>query len=160
MVRIRLTRLGRHKRPFYRIHAVDQRKQRDGQFIENLGWYNPIEQDETKQVSIKADRVKHWIDLGAQSKIGKRIKVFAKHGLIDAEAWKAERQRRIAKKVKAQAAAKIIADEAAAKAAAEKAAAEAEKAAKDKAAAEEKAAAEAAKAAEAPAAGGAEGAEG
>ncbi len=159
MVRIRLTRLGRHKRPFYRIHAVDQRKQRDGQFIENLGWYNPIEQDETKQVSIKADRVKHWIDLGAQPS-DTCNDLFAKHGLIDAEAWKAERQRRIAKKVKAQAAAKIIADEAAAKAAAEKAAAEAEKAAKDKAAAEEKAAAEAAKAAEAPAAGGAEGAEG
>ncbi len=147
MVRIRLTRLGRHKRPFYRIHAVDQRKQRDGQFIENLGWYNPIETDEAKQVSIKADRVKHWLEMGAQPS-DTCNDLFAKQGIIDADAWKAQRQQRIAKKVKAQ--------EAAAKAAAEaeaKAAAEAEKEAK------EKAAAEAAKAAEAEAAKAAEGAE-
>lgn len=108
MVRIRLSRIGRHKRPFYRIHAIDQRDARDGKFIENLGWYNPIEQDETKRVSIKGERVKHWLSVGAQPS-DTCNDLFAKHGLIDAEAWKAERQRRIAKKVKAQEAAKAAA---------------------------------------------------
>lgn len=104
MVRIRLTRLGRHKRPFYRIHAVDQRTARDGKFIENLGWYNPIETDPAKQVSIKGDRVKHWLSKGAQAS-DTCNDLFAKHGLIDAAAWKAERQKRIEKKLKAQQAA-------------------------------------------------------
>lgn len=113
MVRIRLSRIGRHKRPFYRIHAIDQRDARDGKFIENLGWYNPIEQDETKRVSIKADRVKHWLSVGAQPS-DTCNDLFAKHGLIDAAAWKAERQKRIAKKVKKAEAAKAAADAAAA----------------------------------------------
>ncbi|MGP1309264.1 MAG: 30S ribosomal protein S16 [Phycisphaerales bacterium] len=143
MVRIRLTRLGRHKRPFYRIHAVDQRDQRDGKFIENLGWYNPIETDESKRLSVKDDRVKHWLSVGAQASDTCKD-IFAKRGLIDADAWKAERASRIERKVKAQkAAAEAAAAEA--KAAEEKAAAE--QAAKDKAAAE-KAAEEAKKAAE------------
>lgn len=104
MVRIRLSRIGRHKRPFYRIHAIDQRDARDGRFIENLGWYNPIEQDEAKQVSINVDRVKHWLSVGAQAS-DTCNDLFAKNGIIDADAWKAQRQKRIAKKVKAQQAA-------------------------------------------------------
>ena len=109
MVRIRLSRIGRHKRPFYRIHAIDQRDARDGKFIENLGWYNPIEPDESKQVSIKEERVKHWLSVGAQPS-DTCNDLFAKHGLIDAAAWKAERQRRIAKKVKKAEAAKAAAE--------------------------------------------------
>ncbi|MBX3353057.1 MAG: 30S ribosomal protein S16 [Phycisphaeraceae bacterium] len=98
MVRIRLSRLGRHKRPFYRIHAVDQRKQRDGAFIENLGWYNPIEQDPEKRLSVKGDRVQYWLSMGATAS-DTCNDLFAKLNLIDADAWKAERQKRIKRKV-------------------------------------------------------------
>ena len=58
-------RMGRKKIPFYRIVAVDSRKKRDGAYIEKLGYYNPLTQPAT--VTIKADRVKHWLDEGAQA---------------------------------------------------------------------------------------------
>ncbi|HDK36268.1 MAG TPA: 30S ribosomal protein S16, partial [Bacteroidetes bacterium] len=41
-VRLRLARMGRKKRPFYRVVAVDSRKRRDGKYIENLGYYDPL----------------------------------------------------------------------------------------------------------------------
>ncbi|MCB9846302.1 MAG: 30S ribosomal protein S16 [Phycisphaeraceae bacterium] len=61
-----MKRMGRTHRPFYRIGAVDSREPRDGKFIEQLGWYNPIEGDKTKQVELKTDRIKFWLDQGAQ----------------------------------------------------------------------------------------------
>ncbi|MEN1706269.1 MAG: 30S ribosomal protein S16 [Planctomycetota bacterium] len=66
MVRIRMQRLGRTHRPFYRINAVDIRVQRNGKVIEQLGWYNPVEADADKQVELKVDRIKDWISRGAQ----------------------------------------------------------------------------------------------
>ncbi|RMH14577.1 MAG: 30S ribosomal protein S16 [Planctomycetota bacterium] len=66
MVRLRLQRFGRTHRPFYRICAINQRNRRDGKVIENLGWFNPIEKDEAKQIEINAERVKHWLSVGAQ----------------------------------------------------------------------------------------------
>jgi small subunit ribosomal protein S16 len=66
MVRIRMQRLGRTHRPFYRICAIDQRTRRNGQVIERLGWYNPLEQDETKQLELNAERVQYWLSMGAQ----------------------------------------------------------------------------------------------
>lgn len=66
MVRIRMQRLGRTHRPFFRICAIDQRTRRNGSVIENLGWYNPIEADPAKQIHIDADRVAHWLSQGAQ----------------------------------------------------------------------------------------------
>lgn len=66
MVRIRMQRFGRTHRPFYRINAVDARVKRDGKVLEQLGWYNPVERDESKQAEIKAERVKHWIEQGAR----------------------------------------------------------------------------------------------
>lgn len=65
MVRIRMQRFGRRHRPFYRINAIEKRNRRDGRVIENLGWYDPIA-DESKQVELKADRIQHWLDHGAQ----------------------------------------------------------------------------------------------
>lgn len=66
MVRIRMQRLGRRHRPFYRINAVDVRTRRDGKVLENLGHYNPMDPDESKQVVLKGDKIKAWIERGAQ----------------------------------------------------------------------------------------------
>lgn len=66
MVRLRMQRLGRTHRPFFRICAVDQRNRRNGAVIENLGWYNPVEADSDKQVELNTERVKYWLGVGAQ----------------------------------------------------------------------------------------------
>ncbi|HRJ49628.1 MAG: 30S ribosomal protein S16 [Phycisphaeraceae bacterium] len=90
MLRIRLQRFGRKHRPFYRISAVDRRTRRDGAPVEELGWYNPVEKDPAKQVSINAERVKHWISMGAQPTDTVRD-MLAKRNLIDVSAWEADR---------------------------------------------------------------------
>ncbi len=66
MVRIRLRRLGRTHRPFYRVAAIDSRKARDSRVIEELGYYDPINADESKQYSLKRERIAYWISVGAQ----------------------------------------------------------------------------------------------
>jgi len=63
-VRLRLRRMGRKKRPFYRIVAADQRSPRDGRFIETLGYYDPLV--DSKNLEIKRDRVTYWLEQGAQ----------------------------------------------------------------------------------------------
>ncbi len=155
MVRLRMTRMGRTHRPFYRINAVDKRTKRDGKVLENLGWYNPVEKDPTKQISLKGDRIKEWLGKGAvpSDTVGD---LLAQNGLIDAEAWKKMRMSRVTRKMvkvnaakaEADAAAKVEA-EAAAKAEAEAAKAKAAEEAAAKAKAEEEAAASAAAAPEA-----------
>jgi len=64
LVKIRLTRLGAHKRPFYRIVVSDSRARRDGPFIEILGTYNPLK--EPSEVKLDLDRAKFWLQRGAQ----------------------------------------------------------------------------------------------
>jgi small subunit ribosomal protein S16 len=66
VVRIRMQRLGRRHRPFFRINAIDQRTRRNGRVIENLGWYDPLEKDAEKQVHLKEERIRHWLSVGAQ----------------------------------------------------------------------------------------------
>lgn len=63
-VKIRLTRMGRHKRPFYRIVVADSRMPRDGRFIEILGTYDPLANPAA--VKIKQDRTAQWLMKGAQ----------------------------------------------------------------------------------------------
>lgn len=66
-VRIRLSRGGSKKRPFYRIVAADCRSPRDGRFIEKLGLYNPLlPQGHEQKLVVDAERVKHWVANGAQ----------------------------------------------------------------------------------------------
>ena len=66
-MKIRLARGGSKKRPFYRIVAADSRMPRDGRFIEKLGTYNPLlAKDSEERVKMDMDRVKHWMDQGAQ----------------------------------------------------------------------------------------------
>ena len=64
-VKIRMKRQGRRNRPFYRIVIIDSRKRRDGKPIEELGWYNPIQQIE-KNYKIDNKRIIYWINEGAQ----------------------------------------------------------------------------------------------
>ena len=64
MVKIRLTRMGAKKAPFYRIVAVDSRKARDGEYIEQIGYYNPVAQP--KVIVIDSEVAKKWLANGAQ----------------------------------------------------------------------------------------------
>ncbi|GAB5521050.1 MAG: hypothetical protein RhofKO_33010 [Rhodothermales bacterium] len=64
MVKIRLRRMGRKRRPIYAIVAADQRSPRDGRYIEDLGRYNPMTEPAT--VTINNERVKYWLGQGAQ----------------------------------------------------------------------------------------------
>ena len=66
MVKIRLTRGGAKKRPFYHIVVTDQRNKRDGRSIERLGYFNPIATGNEKRIELDAERVKHWVSHGAQ----------------------------------------------------------------------------------------------
>ena len=62
--KIRLKRIGRRNRPFYRMVAMDSRNRRDGAAIEELGWYNPI--DPNHSYDLKDERILHWLGEGAQ----------------------------------------------------------------------------------------------
>jgi small subunit ribosomal protein S16 len=66
-VAIRLARGGSKKRPYYRIVVADSRNSRDGRFIEKVGTYNPLlAKDSPERVKLDADRVSHWLSVGAQ----------------------------------------------------------------------------------------------
>lgn len=66
MVKVRLTRGGAKKRPFYHIVVTDQRNKRDGRAIERLGFYNPVAQGAEPRLVLDAERVKYWVGVGAQ----------------------------------------------------------------------------------------------
>lgn len=95
-----MNRMGRTHRPFFRINAVDQRSPRDGRIIEQLGWYDPVAKDPAKQLQLNIERVKHWLSVGAQGSDTVND-ILAQQGLIDAEAWKQVRARRVKRKIAA-----------------------------------------------------------
>ncbi len=64
MTVIRLTRMGRKKKPFYRIVVTDSRKRRDGGWIESIGYYNPVSPN--KDMKIDEERLNYWLSVGAQ----------------------------------------------------------------------------------------------
>jgi len=66
MVKIRLTRGGAKKRPFYHVIVTDSRSARDGRNIERVGFYNPVATGGEKRVELNLERIKHWMDNGAQ----------------------------------------------------------------------------------------------
>ena len=65
MVVLRLKRMGRRHRAFFRLNAMDKRAPRDGRVLEELGYYDPIAPAE-KQLLLKNDRVQYWLSVGAQ----------------------------------------------------------------------------------------------
>lgn len=121
-VRIRLSRGGSKKRPFYRIVAADSRAPRDGRFIEKLGTYNPLlPQDHEQRLVVNSDRVQYWLGVGAQP-TERLEKLFSNLGLTKAPALR-EQPKKSAPKAKAVE--RMKAKEEAAKAAVEAANAEA-----------------------------------
>ena len=164
--KIRLKRIGRRNRPFYRIIIIDSRKRRDGSAIEQVGWYNPIESNKEKNYVLKEDRILEWLKLGAQvtdpvNKLMKRSGLayrwhLMKQGLSEkeidkaVEEWKKERDKVIQERIKANKAKKekLKAEKAAAKVAEET---PAEEAPAEEAPAEKETPAEEAPAKEAPA---------
>lgn len=77
MVKIRLRRMGTNKRPFYRIVVADSHSPRDGKFIEEIGYFNPIG---LKEVKIDEERAKYWMGVGAQA-TDRVKKIFKDNGV-------------------------------------------------------------------------------
>ncbi len=64
-VRIRMKKMGRKHRPYFRIVAIDSRQPRDGRTLEDLGTYDPMVRKTEDRVQLKPDRVKYWMSVGA-----------------------------------------------------------------------------------------------
>ena len=79
MVKIRLSRTGAKKRPFYHVVATDSRNRRDGRFIERLGFFNPVACGKEQKLSLDLERVEHWKSQGAQvsERVNQLIKTAA-----------------------------------------------------------------------------------
>ncbi len=78
MVKIRLRRMGAHKKPFYRIVVADSRAPRDGRFIEEIGYYDPMKKP--ADIKIDEEKAKKWLATGAQPT--ERVKaLFQKNGI-------------------------------------------------------------------------------
>ena len=79
---IRMKRMGRTHRPFYRICATDRRTPRDGRVIEELGSYDPSVPDTNARCTLKAERIDYWLSVGAQpsDKVRVLIKKFGTNG--------------------------------------------------------------------------------
>jgi small subunit ribosomal protein S16 len=150
-LKIRLSRGGAKKRPFYHVVVADSRSPRDGRFIERVGTYNPmVPKGHPERITLKDERIKHWMSVGALPS-DRVARFLADAGMVEKPVMheqtkqhmpKAKAQERMQEaEDAAKAAAEAPAEEAAAEAPAEEAAAEApaEEAAAD-APAEEKAA--------------------
>ena len=112
-VRIRLSRGGSKKRPFYRVVAADQRAPRDGRFIEKLGTFNPLlPQDHADRFVLDVEKTKAWLAKGAQP-TERLQKMLAALGLCEAPATR-EQPKKSAPKAKAQERMKEKAEKAAA----------------------------------------------
>ena len=64
-VRIRMKKIGRKHRPFYRICVMDSRVHREGKAIEEIGWYDTSVSDKSKRVKVNLERVEYWVSVGA-----------------------------------------------------------------------------------------------
>tara|TARA_R110000868_G_scaffold8205_10_gene42909 strand:+ start:4070 stop:4489 length:420 start_codon:yes stop_codon:yes gene_type:complete len=130
MVKIRLARSGAKKRPFYPIVVTDSRNARDGGYIEQIGFFNPIARGGEERLRLDLAKVDKWMSNGAQP--SDRVMMLIREAKMGPEAAakkradktaKAQAKKDSAAKAKADAEAKAIADEAAATKAAEEAAA-------------------------------------
>ncbi|MDR3264263.1 MAG: 30S ribosomal protein S16 [Clostridiales bacterium] len=88
-VKIRLTRMGAKKAPFYRIVATDGRKARDGQYIEQIGYYDPTK--EPTLLKVDKEVAEKWLKSGAQPTDTVR-RLFKDVGLIERDTYKADTQ--------------------------------------------------------------------
>ena len=84
MVVIRLSRAGAKKRPFYHIVVTDSRRRRDSNYIESIGYFNPVARGQEKRLHLKADRLAHWQSVGAQ--LSDRVQFLTKNFEAEAKA--------------------------------------------------------------------------
>ncbi|MEM8916043.1 MAG: 30S ribosomal protein S16 [Pseudomonadota bacterium] len=133
-VKIRLSRGGAKRRPYYRIVVADVREPRDGRFIERVGTYNPmLTKENPDRVRLVEDRVRHWLSVGAQP-TDRVARMLGAAGIIEVPAIR-ETPKKSAPKAKAQE--RLAAAKEAEEAAAEAEAAPAEEAPAEEAQAEE-----------------------
>ena len=129
-VKLRMTRMGRRHRPYYRINVIDSRTPRDGRVIEKLGQYDPLEKDKEKQILLNTERAEFWLKQGAipSDTVSEILLRFGiKHKYAEEKAVRTNRARTIARKqgkpytkVEREAAAKAAEDAKAAAGAGEK----------------------------------------
>ncbi len=138
MVKIRLSRGGAKKRPFYHVVVADERNKRDGRYIERVGFFNPVARGAEKTLQINVERIDYWIGQGAQpsDRVAALIKQNAKAPVEVAPAPKKAAAKPAAKEAKPEAPAEEVkadaaAEEVEAAPAVEEAAAEAEAETKD-----------------------------
>ena len=97
-VRIRLKRMGRTHRPFYRICAMDARSPRDGRVIEELGYYDPMVKETDARAILNGERIDYWVGVGAQPTEKVRV-LIRKYGSAGTHA---EAQRSALERIKAR----------------------------------------------------------
>ena len=97
MLKIRMTRAGARKKPYYYIVVAESRAPRDGKFLEKLGTYDPkLPRDNVDRVKLSAERIKFWISKGAQ--VSDRVAIFlGKAGVAPMPARKNNPQKAVAK---------------------------------------------------------------
>jgi small subunit ribosomal protein S16 len=100
-LKLRLMRMGRRHKPYYRLNAIDSRTPRDGRIVEKLGHYDPIEKEQAKQLVLNKERIEYWIGVGAVpsdtvAELIARIGIVSKH-YQERQAHK-KKARQIAKK--------------------------------------------------------------
>ncbi|MCC5015047.1 MULTISPECIES: 30S ribosomal protein S16 [Legionella] len=76
MVVIRLSRAGAKKRPFYNMVVTDSRRRRDGNYIERIGYFNPVARGQEVRLQIEMDKLTHWQNSGAQ--LSDRVRALIK----------------------------------------------------------------------------------
>ncbi len=79
MVTIRLSRGGSKKRPFYHLTVTDSRNSRDGRFVEQIGFFNPVARGQEERLRVDQERAQFWLDRGAQpsERVAKLLKEAA-----------------------------------------------------------------------------------
>ncbi len=84
MVTIRLARHGAKKNPFYHITVADRAERRDGRFVEQVGFYNPVARGSEESLRVDLDRVDYWVGVGAQ--MSDRVAALVKKARAEAQA--------------------------------------------------------------------------
>lgn len=117
-LKLRLARAGTKKRPYYHVVVTDARNPRDGRFIEKIGSYDPMLADDSKRVTLDAERATHWLGVGAQP-TDRVLRFLDAAGLLKREARNNPERAKPGKKAveRTEARAKAEADKAAAAAA-------------------------------------------
>ena len=105
MVIIRLARSGAKKNPYYFVTVADERKPRDGSFIERLGFFNPTAKGQEERLRIDLDKLQEWVEKGAQ--LSERVQSLVKEANLSPEEFAAKLE---AKKAKAAAKKAAIAE--------------------------------------------------